>query len=58
MEETALYLTMQLGAALDDPNSGKSLNTPDFRTSPFRGFRARNYKYGEAKSPKRAEDAT
>ena len=49
VEETALYLTVQLGAALDDPNSGKSRNTPDFRTSPFRGFRARNCKHGEAK---------
>ena len=41
VEETALYLTVQLGAALDDPDSGKSRNTPDFRTSTFRGKRAR-----------------
>ena len=41
VDETALYLTVQLGAALDDPNSGKSRNTPDFRTSTFRGKRAR-----------------
>ena len=27
VEVTALYLTVQLGAALDDPNSGKSRNT-------------------------------
>ena len=49
VEETALYLTVQLGAALDDPNSGKSRNTPNFGTSPFRGLRARNLDYGEAK---------
>jgi hypothetical protein len=31
VEETALYLTVQLGAALDDPNSGKSRNTRIFK---------------------------
>ncbi len=56
--EAELYLTVQLGAALDDPNSGKSRNTPKFVTSPFRGFRARNFYHGEVKSPMRAEDAT
>ena len=52
VKETALYLTVQLGAALDDPNSGKVQNTLIFETSPFRGLRARNLSYGEAKESK------
>ena len=58
VEETALYLTVQLGAALDDPNSGKSRNTPIYYTSPFRGFRARNLSYGKPNESEATEDTT